>query len=63
MSALFFKTKISEGKKWIFDPIRKKHIVCTPEDEVRQFILAYLVETKNYPFSLISVEKQVIYAE
>ncbi|MCO5248645.1 MAG: type I restriction enzyme HsdR N-terminal domain-containing protein [Chitinophagales bacterium] len=63
MSSLFFKTKISQGKKWIFDPIRKKYLVCTPEEEVRQFILAYLVERKNYPIYLIGVEKQIEYAE
>lgn len=63
MTSLFFKTKILDNKKWIFDPIRKKFIVLTPEEEVRQAILAYLVEHKKYPINFIAVEKQIYYAE
>ncbi|HUH75525.1 MAG TPA: type I restriction enzyme HsdR N-terminal domain-containing protein [Chitinophagales bacterium] len=59
MSTTFFKTKIIDNKKLIFDPIRKKYIVLTPEEEVRQNILAYLVEHKNYPITYIAVEKQI----
>jgi hypothetical protein len=59
MSAIFFKTKIIDNKKLIFDPIRKKYIVLTPEEQVRQNILAYLVEHKNYPINNIAVEKQI----
>lgn len=62
MTSLFFKTKILDDKKWIFDPIRKKFIVLTPEEEVRQSILAYMVEHKNYPVNFIAVEKQILYA-
>ncbi|HZH67608.1 MAG TPA: type I restriction enzyme HsdR N-terminal domain-containing protein [Chitinophagales bacterium] len=63
MSSLFFKTKVLDDKKWIFDPIRKKFIVLTPEESVRQSILAYMVERKFYPINFISVEKQITYAE
>ncbi len=35
----------------------------TPEEEVRQAILAYLVEYKMYPINYIAVEKQIVYAE
>ena len=59
MSTIFFKTKIIDNKKLIFDPIRKKYIVLTPEENVRQNILAYLVEHKNYPINSIAVEKQI----
>ena len=48
-----------EGKRYLFDPFRKKHIVVTPEEVVRQLFLHYLVAEKNYPSSLIAVEKQV----
>ncbi|RLD61179.1 MAG: restriction endonuclease subunit R [Bacteroidetes bacterium] len=51
-----FKIKTSAGKKEIFDRIRKKYVVLTPEEWVRQNFIAYLVEEKNYPASLISVE-------
>lgn len=62
MSKLFFKTKILDNKKWIFDPIRRKNVVLTPEEEVRQTILAYLVEQLQYPINFIAVEKQIQYA-
>ncbi|MCO5232011.1 MAG: type I restriction enzyme HsdR N-terminal domain-containing protein [Chitinophagales bacterium] len=61
MDSLFFKTKIIDNKKRIFDPIRKKNIVLTPEEGVRQAILAYMVEHKRYPISYIAVEKQLLY--
>lgn len=62
MSKLFFKTKISDNKKWVFDPIRKKNVVLTPEEEVRQAFLAYIVEELGYPITFIAVEKQIQYA-
>lgn len=62
MSKLFFKTKILDNKKWIFDPIRRKNVVLTPEEEVRQTILSYLVEQLQYPINYIAVEKQIQYA-
>ncbi len=48
--------KTSAGKKEIFDRIRKKYVVLTPEEWVRQNFIEYLVKAKNYPASLISVE-------
>jgi hypothetical protein len=62
MSKLFFKTKILDNKKWVFDPIRRKNVVLTPEEEVRQAILAYIVEDLGYPMNFIAVEKQIQYA-
>ena len=41
----------------IFDVIRKKFIVLTPEEWVRQHVVQFLLEEKNYPKSLINVEK------
>ncbi len=43
----------------IFDAIRKKWLVLTPEEWVRQNILLYLLLEKNFPSSLISVEKEI----
>lgn len=45
----------SNGKVWIFDGIRKKFIVLTPEEWVRQHFINYLIIEK-YPRSLIKVE-------
>jgi hypothetical protein len=52
-----FRFKNSENKTMIFDEIRKKFIVLTPEEWVRQHIVKFLLEEKKYPKSLISVEK------
>ncbi len=43
----------------IFDPIRKKYFVLTPEEWVRQNMIQYLLISKKYPASLISVEKEI----
>jgi len=40
----------------IFDPFRKKHVILTPEEWVRQNFLQFLLNEKNYPESLIKVE-------
>ncbi|MBS1771633.1 MAG: type I restriction enzyme HsdR N-terminal domain-containing protein [Bacteroidetes bacterium] len=43
----------------VFDPVRKKWLVLTPEEHVRQYLLQYLINTLQYPASLIAVEKQI----
>jgi predicted type IV restriction endonuclease len=52
-----FRFKNSENKVSIFDAIRKKFIILTPEEWVRQHVVNYLIEEKKYPKSLINVEK------
>jgi len=52
-----FRFKNSENKIAIFDEIRKKFILLTPEEWVRQHVVQYLLQQKNYPKSLINVEK------
>jgi hypothetical protein len=51
-----YRVKDVNGKKSIFDIIRKKYIVLTPEEVVRQHLVNYLINIKKYPRSLISVE-------
>lgn len=53
------KIKKEAGKEYIFDEIRKKWIVLTPEEWVRQNFLQYLIQIKKYPASLIAVEKEI----
>ena len=43
----------------IFDPVRKKYVKLTPEEQVRQTIIRYLVEKLKYPLTHISVEKEL----
>lgn len=52
-----FSVKVVENKKYIFDSLRKKFVVLTPEEWVRQHFIHYLVEQKKYPVGLISVER------
>ncbi len=54
-----FRFKSSENKVSIFDQIRKKFIVLTPEEWVRQHTIQYLIKEKKYPGSLINVEKLI----
>lgn len=54
-----FKIKNSKNKPLIFGLIRKKFLVLTPEEWVRQHFVAYLISQKKYPVSLIAVEKQL----
>lgn len=53
------KIKEEDNKELIFDEIRKKWIVLTPEEWVRQNFLQYLIQIKKYPASLIAVEKEI----
>lgn len=54
-----FRTKMEDEKTFIFDDIRKKFVVLTPEEWVRQNFIRYLKTEKKYPESLMAVEKQI----
>lgn len=56
-----YEHRITElsGVKNIFDPVRKKNVVLTPEEWVRQNFLRFLIEEKKYPASRMAVEKQL----
>lgn len=54
-----FRIKSKENKYFIFDIIRKKYVSLTPEEWVRQHIVHFLIGEKNYPVSLIAIEKQI----
>lgn len=53
----FFRIKEDRGKKYIFDEIRRRFVLLTPEEWVRQHLVNFLVTQKNFPLSLIAVEK------
>jgi len=55
-----FILKTENNTTYIFDEIRKKYIILTPEEWVRQNFLKYLIKYKNYPVGLISIEKSLI---
>lgn len=51
-----FKITEKEGVYFIFDEIRKKHLVLTPEEWVRQHFIQHLLATKNFPSTLLQIE-------
>lgn len=51
--------KIDGDKEYIFCLARKKWMLITPEEWVRQNVLLFLTEVLKYPASLIAVEKQL----
>src|SRR6056297_2274258 len=54
-----FRMENREGKPMIFDEIRKKFLLCTPEEWVRQNLVRFLVEEKQIPAGMIALEKQI----
>jgi len=54
-----FKLKSNEKHTLIFDNLRKKYLVLTPEEWVRQHVVQFLMTEKKYPASLIALEKQL----
>jgi type I site-specific restriction endonuclease len=49
------------GKVFVKCLIRKKAILLTPEEWVRQHIIAHLIKDLNYPETLVGVEKSIQY--
>lgn len=56
-----YQVSKAEGKIWIFDIIRKKRVVLTPEEWVRQHIVHFFINQLNYPKSLIKIESGLSY--
>lgn len=54
------KKKHINNKEYIFDPIRKKYLINSPEEWVRQNFIHYLHNQKGYPLSLMSTEELTI---
>ena len=51
-----FRLKEEEENLYIFDVFRKRFLLLTPEEEVRQRFARYLVEAKEFPPELIMTE-------
>ena len=61
------KTELSITKKnellYVNCLVRKKSIILSPEEWVRQHFIAYYIDKLNYPKGLISVEKTIKYGD
>ena len=53
--------KIINSKNYIYDLIRKKHLVLTPEEWVRQNLVSYFINDLHYPKGLIKTESSLKY--
>jgi hypothetical protein len=49
----------NKDKLFVFDSIRKKWLLLSQEEWVRQHFVNFLVDQKKYPASLISLEKEI----
>jgi type I site-specific restriction endonuclease len=54
-----FRQKSTGGVHHIFDVVRNKFVVLTPEEWVRQHVIHYLIHERNYPKTLLAVEKEI----
>lgn len=55
----WFKTSSVDNKTVVFDPLRKQYVALTPEEQVRQKMLHYLVEVRKVAAGLIAVEYSI----
>ena len=55
----WFKTSLVDEKVVVFDPLRRQWVSLTPEEQVRQKMLNYLVETRKVPAGLVAVEYSI----
>ncbi len=51
-----FKLSEQEGVIYVFDELRKKKLVLTPEEWVRQHFIQFLMLQKKYPKTLFKLE-------
>lgn len=49
------------NKKYIYDRVRKKEILFTPEEKVRQQVLTYIIEDLHVPEYMIDEEVSLAY--
>jgi len=50
------KIRLINDKYEVFDVLRKKYVILSPEEEVRQQFLHFLIKYKSYPEGLLAVE-------
>ncbi|MBS1783486.1 MAG: type I restriction enzyme HsdR N-terminal domain-containing protein [Bacteroidetes bacterium] len=59
-SDLQLQLRHQENRTTVFCPVRKKWILLSPEEHVRQYILQYLISQEKYPLGMIAVERKIV---
>jgi hypothetical protein len=54
-----FRTRKEGSRELIFDGLRKRWVVLTPEEWVRQNFLRYLMVDKGFPATMLAIEKEM----
>lgn len=49
-------TRDIDGRREVLDPVRRRFVALTPEEWVRQSLIAYLHHSLGYPLELMNVE-------
>ena len=60
LTAQQLRLRQTEDISYVYDSIRKRWVVLTPEEHVRQLLIHYLVQEMKYPAGMIAVEKQIM---
>jgi len=55
-----FRFKNSENKTFVLDLLRKKFVLLSPEEWVRQNVIQFLMTEKKYPKHLLNAEKKLV---
>ncbi len=53
------KITVKEGKRYVFDVLRRKYVALTPEEGGRQHFTHYLLHEQGYPQGLLANEVQI----
>lgn len=56
-----FRIRKESGQTQIFDETRKKYVALTPEEWVRQHFVKFMINDRQVPASLITIEKNLVF--
>ncbi|MBD5270594.1 MAG: type I restriction enzyme HsdR N-terminal domain-containing protein [Bacteroides sp.] len=56
LPAITLRIQEDQGRLKVFDPLRKKYVVLTPEEHVRQHFTGWMRQDLHYPASIMANE-------
>jgi hypothetical protein len=51
------QTRRLDGAVQVYDPVRRRWVALTPEEHVRQLLIAHLLADMSYPAALMAIER------